>query len=159
MVVLFCWRLPKERLELIWRSKIQKTQTTLLIYSSLPNNRGWNKRSYRKNLEAWTPLFSLELEKKYKIIKFVLEKILSFLKWFMQFCSCFRLKLWLNQTTIGIIMPFWGFRADFKRLKGGSKSAQNPLKRHNAIETRLKKRGSITHWSYLKSEILRTRSI
>ena len=41
------------------------------------------------------------------------------------------------------IMHFWGFRADFNPPKGGSKSARNPPKRHNAIERRLKKRTKI----------------
>ena len=41
------------------------------------------------------------------------------------------------------IMPFWGLRADFNPPKEGSKSARNPLKRHNAIEPRLKKRTKI----------------
>ena len=40
-------------------------------------------------------------------------------------------------------MPFWGFRADFNPPKEGSESAQNPPKRHNAIERRLKKRTKI----------------
>ena len=46
-------------------------------------------------------------------------------------------RFWLP---ILFIMPFWGFRADFKYPKGGSKSARTNLKRHNAIELRLKKR-------------------
>jgi len=37
-------------------------------------------------------------------------------------------------------MPFLGFWADFNPLKRRYKSAQNPSKRHNAIERRLKRR-------------------